>query len=154
MTVWDTIKHKLKMIRAYNENDLEDILNIWLQASAKAHDFVGREYWESQLENMRNTYIPSSENYVCEIDSKIIGFYSLHEDTLAAIFVSPKHQGHGVGTALLDHAKTKRTQLNLTVYKENQASYGFYLSQGFSVVSEQPDRHTGHLEYSMVFTAG
>jgi len=127
-------------------------LNIWLQASVKAHDFVSREYWESQLDKMRTVYIPASENYVYETDSKIIGFYSLHQDMLAAIFVSPEHQGRGVGTALLDHAKSKRTQLNLTVYKENQASYEFYLSQGFSVVREQSDEHTGHPEYSMIFT--
>lgn len=127
-------------------------MNIWLQASVKAHDFVSREYWKSQLDKMRTVYIPASENYVYETDSKIIGFYSLHQDMLAAIFVSPEHQGRGVGTALLDHAKSKRTQLNLTVYKENQASYEFYLSQGFSVVREQSDEHTGHPEYSMIFT--
>jgi len=141
------------MIRAYREKDLEAMLSIWLRASAKAHSFVGREYWESQIDNMRTVYIPASENYVYEIDSTIVGFYSLHGDTLAAIFVSPEHQGQGVGTALLDHAKTKRTQLKLTVYKENPASFGFYLSQGFCVVGEQPDEHTGHLEYSMLFTA-
>ncbi|HCE4958424.1 TPA: GNAT family N-acetyltransferase, partial [Vibrio parahaemolyticus] len=29
------------------------------------------------------------------------------------------------------------------------ASYQFYLSQGFNVVSEQLDEHTGHSEYTM-----
>ncbi len=39
--------------------------------------------------------------------------------------------------------------LTLSVYKENQASYQFYLSQGFNVISEQVDEYTGHLEYTM-----
>ncbi|WP_319541387.1 N-acetyltransferase [uncultured Pseudodesulfovibrio sp.] len=137
------------MIREYKDSDVEAVLNIWLQASIKAHDFVDRYFWESEQENMRNVYIPASENYVYELNARVIGFYSLHDDTLAALFVSPEHQGQGIGTALIKHAKTKRTQLGLSVYKENQASYGFYLSQGFSVVSEQVDQHTGHPEYSM-----
>lgn len=137
------------MIRKYEESDIEAILNLWLQASIKAHNFVDRDFWESEIENMRNVYIPESENYVFEKHSQVIGFYSLHENTLAAIFVLPTHQRHGVGTALINHAKTKRTQLDLTVYKENQAGCNFYLSHGFSVVREQVDPHTGHLEYSM-----
>jgi len=102
---------------------------------------------------MRNIYIPASENYVYEVDSRIVGFYSLHENTLAAIFVLPEHQGQGIGTSLLNHAKNRRKKLKLSVYKENQASLAFYLSQGFSVLSEQADEHTGHHEYTMFFTS-
>ena len=112
------------MIRKYNSNDLDSVLEIWLEASVKAHDFVSADFWESQVESMRNVYIPASEVFVYEIESKIVGFYALYENNLAAI-------------------------LSLSVYKENQASYQFYLSQGFTVVSEQRDEHTGHPEYTM-----
>ena len=47
------------------------------------------------------------------------------------------------------HAKRQRAELTLSVYKENEASYRFYLTQGFRVISEQADEHTGHLEYTM-----
>ncbi|WP_375056801.1 N-acetyltransferase [Zobellella sp. DQSA1] len=137
------------MIRKYNKNDLDSVLEIWLNASVKAHDFVSAEFWRSQTENMRNIYIPASETYVYEIDSKVVGFYALHESSLAAIFVVPDLQGKGIGKQLLNHAKSQRTTLTLSVYKANQASYQFYLSQGFKVVSEQLDEHTGHLEYTM-----
>ncbi|TOK35100.1 GNAT family N-acetyltransferase, partial [Vibrio parahaemolyticus] len=105
--------------------------------------------WESQLENMRNIYIPASETYVYEVESKVVGFYALYENSLAAIFVYPELQGKGIGKQLLSHAKAQRAVLSLSVYKENQASYQFYLSQGFKVVSEQVDEHTGHSEYTM-----
>ncbi|NMT19075.1 GNAT family N-acetyltransferase, partial [Vibrio parahaemolyticus] len=45
--------------------------------------------------------------------------------------------------------KAQRAVLSLSVYKENQVSYQFYLSQGFKVISEQLDEHTGHPEYTM-----
>ncbi|QDC95498.1 N-acetyltransferase [Vibrio furnissii] len=137
------------MIRKYNENDMNSVLDIWLNASVKAHAFISPEFWESQVENMRNIYIPASETYVYEVESKVVGFYALYENSLAAIFVSPELQGKGIGKQLLSHAKTQRAELSLAVYKENQASYQFYLSQGFKVLSEQLDEHTGHPEYTM-----
>ncbi|MEF2510256.1 GNAT family N-acetyltransferase, partial [Vibrio mimicus] len=76
-------------------------------------------------------------------------FYSLHENNLAAIFVQPELQGQGIGKQLLRHAKSQRKMLTLSVYKENQSSYGFYLSQGFKLVNEQIDEHTGHQAYTM-----
>ncbi|EGQ7940760.1 N-acetyltransferase [Vibrio vulnificus] len=137
------------MIRKYNENDMDSVLEIWLKASVRAHDFISAEFWESQVENMRSIYIPASETYVYEAESKVVGFCALYENSLAAIFVSPELQGKGIGKQLLSHAKTQRAELSLSVYKENQASYLFYLSQGFKVVSEQLDEHTGHPEYTM-----
>lgn len=137
------------MIRKYNENDMNSVLEIWLNASVKAHDFISAEFWESQVENMRNIYIPASETYVYEAESRVVGFYALYEDSLAAIFVSPERQGEGIGKQLLSHAKAQRVILRLSVYKDNKASYQFYLSQGFKVVSEQLDEHTGYPEYTM-----
>lgn len=82
-----------------------------------------------------------------------MGFYALYENTLAAIFVAPEQQGQGIGKQLINHAKQQREALTLSVYKENQPSYQFYLAQGFSVISEQFDEHTGHAEYTMSFSA-
>lgn len=141
------------MIRAYAEDDLDAVVDIWLRASVKAHDFVDRKFWESEVVNMRNVYLPASENYVYEQGGGILGFYALHDDTLAAIFVAPEHQGQGVGSALIKHAKTQRAKLNLTVYTKNRASCDFYRSRKFVVVREQADPHTGQPEYVMEFEA-
>ena len=137
------------MIRKFKESDMESVLDIWLCASIKAHNFVKASFWESQVENMRNIYIPASELYVYEENSKVLGFYALNNNDLAAIFVIPNQQGKGIGKKLMAHAKKQRTILKLNVYKENEASHQFYLSQGFKVVSEQADEHTGHKEYTM-----
>ncbi|PWI32391.1 N-acetyltransferase [Vibrio albus] len=137
------------MIRKYRESDIESVLTIWLVASVEAHDFVAPEFWESQVKNMRNIYIPASEVYVYEQEGNIVGFYALYESNLAAIFVTPEYQGQGIGKQLIQHAKEQRAPLTLSVYKENEASINFYLSQGFTVVSEQADEHSGHQEYTM-----
>ena len=139
------------MIKKYSGNDLDSVIKIWLAASIKAHSFVPEDFWRSQIGNMREIYIPASETYVYELDSEVVGFYALYENNLAAIFVKPELQGKGIGKQLINHAKTLRQTINLNVYKENQASYDFYRSQGFKLVNEQTDPHTGHQEFTLSF---
>ncbi|PHM67615.1 GCN5 family acetyltransferase [Xenorhabdus stockiae] len=139
------------MIRKFLSEDMDTVLAIWLEASIKAHHFVAADFWQSQIENMRNIYIPASEVYVYTQNQKVIGFYALHNDILAAIFVSPDSQRQGVGKKLIMDAKSRRTELTLSVYQENKSSYDFYLSQDFYVAEEGKDEVTGHSEYVMHF---
>lgn len=137
------------MIRACISKDIEAVLDIWLSASLKAHDFIEPAFWKSQTGNMRHIYLPAAETHVYEKDSEVMGFYALNGDTLAALFVKPEFQGQGIGKQLLAHAKSRRNRLTLSVYKENEPACRFYQAQGFKVLREQPDAHTGHPEYVM-----
>ncbi len=67
----------VEMIRKFGGSDIDPVLDIWLSASIKAHDFVEASFWKSQVENMRNIYIPASETYVFESNSKVVGFIRL-----------------------------------------------------------------------------
>ncbi len=140
------------MIREFIASDMERVLSIWLESSVTAHDFVGRAFWESRLEDMRSIYIPASETYVYESDSQVKGFFSLHDDTLAAIFVAPGCQGEGIGQKMMTKVKSLRERITLNVYKENQRTVAFYKQCGFREISEKEDSHTGHLELVMAFT--
>ncbi|WP_417783237.1 N-acetyltransferase [Terasakiella pusilla] len=137
------------MIRKFDPADMDTVLDIWLEASVLAHDFVEQDFWHRQLQPMREIYIPASDTFVYQVAGQVVGFYALYEESLAAIFVAPNYQGRGIGKVLLSHAKTMREKLSLCVYKENQKSYRFYLSQGFTVIGEQQDKHTGHPEFLM-----
>lgn len=137
------------MIRKYREADIVQILDIWLSASIKAHDFVGSAFWKSKVSEMRDVYIPASETFVFETDGQIAGFYCLYGNTLAAVFVSPSLQGKGVGSALIDDAKSRRECLQLSVYKKNVPSINFYKKHGFISLSEQIDEQTGQSEFIM-----
>ncbi|TMU22849.1 N-acetyltransferase [Halomonas sp. ATBC28] len=137
------------MIRKYREADIEQILDIWLSASIKAHSFVGSEFWQSKVSDMRDIYIPASETFVFEADEQITGFYCLYGNTLAAVFVLPSLQGHGIGSALIEDAKSRRACLQLSVYRQNASSISFYQKHGFIALSEQIDEQTGYPEFIM-----
>lgn len=139
------------MIREFMTSDMGSVLNIWLESSVKAHDFVGREFWESKLDDMRNIYIPASETYVYESGSEVKGFFALHNEMLAAIFVAPDCQGEGIGQALMVRVKALRKRVTLNVYKENKKTVEFYKHCGFQLVAEKEDPHTGHLELVMEY---
>lgn len=139
------------MIRECRTVDIGQILEIWLSASIKAHNFIEPDFWESKVNDMRDVYIPASETFIFESEGKVNGFYSLYGDNLAAIFVAPELQGNGIGAALLDDAKNRRKNLRLTVYKENIPSINFYEKQGFIGIDEKVDEHTGHPELIMEF---
>ncbi len=141
------------MIRQFQQTDIDQVINIWLEASKKAHDFVNSDFWESKVKDMREIYLPSGKTYVYEEGNTIKGFVSLYNDTLAAIFVSPDSQGKGIGKQLVRKAKDVRDNLSLTVYKKNIKSIGFYQKCGFKIEQEQIDKHTGHPELVMKLTS-
>jgi putative acetyltransferase len=146
-------KIRTNMIREIKPEEINNVLDIWLKASIKAHRFVNEEYWKSKMDVMQKTYIPSSETYVFKENNIIKGFFSLKNETLAAMFVAPEYQDQGVGHKLMDKAKSLRSRLKLTVYKENMKSIDFYKKCGFEIIKEKVDEHTGHIEILMKFSS-
>lgn len=141
------------MIREYQESDQDIVVNIWLEASVKAHHFLPRAYWESKAEDMRNIYIPAAKTYVYmeDLSSQVLGFISLVDNYIAAVFVLPECQGQGIGKQLIDDAKERYDRLELGVYVENIDATAFYKKQGFVIVDERMEEHTGYNEYIMVY---
>lgn len=129
--------------------DLPAIVDIWLDASIIAHDFISEDFWKSQVANMRDLYLPSANVYLAIENQQILGFYAVNNHRLEALFVTPEAQRKGIGKALLNHAKQMFRSLTLSVYQENKRSCDFYLMQGFSIVSKNIDESTGHLEWEM-----
>lgn len=137
------------MIRPYRSSDSETVLTLWLDASIQAHDFVPKAFWQEQLPAMREHYLPQAETLVLEENGQALGFLSLHEQRLAALFVSPNAQGRGIGRQLLDEAKRRRDSLELSVYCANTRAVAFYKANGFVTVAEAHDPHTGQAELTM-----
>ena len=100
------------MIRLFEEEDLDEVLAIWLDANLRAHSFIPAGYWEGRREEVRQA-LPQAELYVWEERGEILGFLGLEGDYIAGIFVRHGAQSRGVGKKLLDRAKEGRGRLSL-----------------------------------------
>ncbi|AWV86193.1 N-acetyltransferase [Acinetobacter radioresistens] len=129
-------------IRPASSDDFEKLVDIWFEASIRAHHFIPESYWEENKVEMQNNYLPRSEVYLAEDEQQIYGFIALVENEIAAIFVAPDQQGKGIGKLLISHAKNLRPQLVLNVYQDNKNSIAFYKSEGFEVVQESLETET------------
>ena len=86
---------------------------------------------------------------VAETDGEVVGFVSLWlpENFIHNLFVSPGHQGRGIGTRLLaasrDHLAGP-ARLKCSIH--NTRARAFYESRGWVVLGRGGDRKSGYLD--------
>lgn len=134
------------MIRKLALEDLEEVMSIWLQTNLETHDFIEANYWRDNFEVVKEV-LPQAEVYVDEADGKIRGFIGITQGYIAGVFVSGDYQAQGIGSQLLDKAKTLYPRLTLSVYAKNDRAVSFYLQKGFKIIKEQKDESTNEQEY-------
>lgn len=122
------------MIRPYNDDDLDDLLDVWHQASLLAHSFLPPGFLENERQQIIEVWLPITETVVYEADGRVVGFLSLIGNEVGAIFVDPGSHGNGIGRALMDVARDSRPFLELNVFEANSIGRRFYDAYGFEVV--------------------
>lgn len=137
------------MIREYRKSDDQAIIQIWFDASIISHNFIHKDFWVLEKKNVEEKYLPMAETFVKEVNGNVVGFISLIDNYIGALFISPEHQGKGIGTELINKAKSIRKELGVEVYKDNQKAYRFYEKCGFLFLDEKIQPETGCLSVSM-----
>lgn len=137
------MKNKDVIIRAYRAADIEDLSAIWFEASKAAHAFVGEARLREQRVLIETVYLPKAETWVATRDGAPAGFISLLDNFIGGLFVSPRHQGVGIGRLLISHALQLKGQLHLEVYTANAQAYSFYENLGFEELSRRPSDDEG-----------
>jgi GNAT superfamily N-acetyltransferase len=75
------------------------------------------------------------ELWVEEDEGQIVAFAALRDEWLAHLYVHPSHQGRGIGSALLEHAKRRRPEgLRFWVFQRNDGARRFYERHGCGLV--------------------
>lgn len=138
------------MIRKFKKSDIKIIMQIWENENIKAHQFIPKEYWESNY-NFVKKALPNADIYVYIIKEKIVGFIGLNNNYIEGIFVDANNQCNGIGTSLLNKIKDKRDNLILSVYKKNINAINFYKKNDFVITSESIDENTNEAEYTMTW---
>ena len=121
------------MIKPYAARDLDELLDVWEQASRLAHPFLDDAFFRRERKAIVDVYLPMTETWVYLVEARVVGFIALLGDEVGALFVDPALHGQGIGRALMDHARALRAQLEVEVFKANAIGRRFYDRYDFSV---------------------
>jgi putative acetyltransferase len=133
------------MKRLYQERDMEDIIEVWYQASLIAHPFLTEKFFEEENNNLRERFLPNSQTWVYEKQGQVVGFISLMKNEVGGIFVHPSWQRQGIGMALMDKARSLHKNLELDVFAANKQGRTFYAKYGFVPFEKYRDKMTGEM---------
>ncbi|AHM71285.1 N-acetyltransferase [Yersinia hibernica] len=148
------------MIRAYQPDDLESLMQLWLTSTIAAHPFIAEQYWHESAALVRNTYLPAARTWVylpqdvhpqaVDGENTIAGFISvLEEQLVGALFVDQSYYGKGVGKILMNYIQQHYNALTLEVYQQNHRAYHFYRKQGFIVTDLDHNAETKSIILTM-----
>lgn len=138
------------MIRRCIDNDIDRVMQIWLNTNIQAHSFISAYYWQSNFDIVKGM-LPHAEIYVHEDNctKQMDGFIGLNNSYIEGIFVKETMQSKGIGRQLLNHVKEVNSTLKLSVYQKNEKAIKFYLREKFKIQSENVDDNTGEKEFIM-----
>ena len=136
------------MIRELQNADINKVTDIWLDTNVTAHSFISKQYWQNNFELVKELLLQATV-YVYEQNQEIQGFIGLNDEYVEGIFVSDEMQSQGIGKALLNYAKDKRSKLLLNVYQKNTRAISFYQREGFEIQHSGLDEATGEKDYVM-----
>ena len=136
------------MIRESTKNDLEKIMQIWLDTNISVHKYIPQEYWTSNAKYVKEA-IQETELYVYEENKEIKGFIGINKGHIEGIFVEEKYRNQGIGKELLSYCKNKYDKLTLEVYKKNTKAINFYEREQFKPIKEDVDEANNEVEILM-----
>ncbi|MDR6228254.1 putative acetyltransferase [Pseudomonas sp. SORGH_AS199] len=127
------------IIRQATNADHPQLLNIWLRSVRATHHFLQESDIQALLPQLRDIYLPAVELWVTvDAEDCPLGFIGLNENHVEMLFIEPDLRGKGIGRALLDHARSLRSQMSVDVNEQNPEAVGFYLHYGFVQTGRSP----------------
>jgi ribosomal protein S18 acetylase RimI-like enzyme len=125
------------IIREFRNDDLAPTVALWRRARFASQPWLEQRVPHSvddDFEHFRRVILVDHFVFVAESDARVAGFASLRGALLGHLYVDPPAQGQGLGSALLDHAKSlSPSGLSLFTHQRNQRARMFYERRGFQI---------------------
>ncbi len=120
-------------IRLYTDTDLDDVVALWYRSWTHAFpELKHPQTFEQWKFRFQNDYAKQGGVWIATAQNQIVGFVIVSDSIIAQIFVEVEMQNRGIGTGLINHAKSLYPNgLSLTTLKQNQQAQQFYEKHGF-----------------------
>lgn len=136
------------LVRPAGPEDVDEVAAMFTAARAAAvpampppvHDAAEDRAWLAGW--LGGGHGPEAEAWVAEQDGTPVGLLLLEGDWLHSLYVRPGHTGAGVGTLLLELARSRRPHgLELWVFETNTGARRLYERHGFEVLERTDGSH-------------
>ena len=148
------VRHAWGVIRRFQPEDTDAVVEAWRRASALAHPFLDPEFVVEEERRTREVYLPNAETWVAEVDGRPVGFVALVDDEIGGLFLDPAFHGRGLGRALVDKAVELRGAVRVEVFSANVIGRRFYTAYGFVGDEEYLHEETGQMLLCQRFDPG
>lgn len=139
-------------IRRAEKSESYAVLDLWLRAAISANPFIEDNFWEKHYDNVKRKYFTDNEDFVYILDDKIVGFICINnENYIEGLFVDPICQKRGIGTKLIEFAKTEYSMLHLNVYAKNRSMLEFSTHRGFLIDGAIRNLDNEEIQYTMIW---
>ena len=125
------------LIRPYRSEDFDAVTDLWRRSRIRAmpdlHARIGHTAEEDRA-HFQNVILQKYDLWVAEAGGAPAAFIAIGDGVIDQLYVDPDYQGRGIGTGLLNHAKSlSPAGLKLFTHQTNTAARRFYERRGFSV---------------------
>ncbi len=125
-------------IRTPRESEIETVVVLWNETKADTYDFIPLER-DRTLDADRafflSSIMPRCALWVAVDGARILGFLGIRASYLDRLYVHPRAQRRGIGSALLRHAiALSPAGIELHTHVRNAKARAFYEKQGLVAV--------------------
>lgn len=116
--------------------DHPELVRIWEASVRATHHFLPEDYLLTLRGLLLDQYLRAVDLIAARDDTgHWLGFAGTTPGVLEMLFIAPEQRGKGIGKQLLDYTRKHHGVREVDVNEQNPQAIGFYLAQGFSVVS-------------------
>jgi ribosomal protein S18 acetylase RimI-like enzyme len=116
--------------------DAAAVADVWLRSRHAAYPAIPRSPHSDDegRDFVARVLIPDRETWVAvNVDDEVVGVLVLNDGWIDQLYVAPEFTGKGIGTQLLDLAKSRYDELQLWTFETNVGAQRFYERHGFAV---------------------
>lgn len=125
-------------IRPSRASDKGALLAIWRRSVDATHHFLEPED-RAAIDVEVQDLLPRLPLWVAaDADDQPMGFMSMSELSLDALFIDPSKHGLGIGRAFVEFALRAKSHLLVDVNEQNDQAVAFYERLGFKQVGRSP----------------
>ena len=142
------------MIRKIREEDLTNVMTLWVKGNFKANSFIEKDYWLEIYNQVKVDFLENFKTYVYVENEEVLGFISIQDDEIKAICVKEENRRNGIGTKLLNYCRDnlkENEELYIKIFEKNMNGILFFSKLQFKNSKVQLNEQFNETEYVMTW---